>query len=157
MSTLYVDNLQPNLGTGVSIPGHVIQVVQGSTSTHVEVSGDTYTDTGLSGTITPKKASSKILVIVAQSMATSQSGSGSWQVTNRILRGSTEIIEVNRSFWVNQANGGGASHSIIKLDSPNTTDAITYTTQARNGSASGNFRAQMDGGESTITLMEIAQ
>ena len=26
MSTLYVDNLQPNLGSGVSIPGHVIQV-----------------------------------------------------------------------------------------------------------------------------------
>jgi hypothetical protein len=28
MSTLYVDNLQPNLGSRVSIPGHVIQVVK---------------------------------------------------------------------------------------------------------------------------------
>ena len=32
MSTLFVDNLKPNLNTGVLIPGHQVQVVHGLNS-----------------------------------------------------------------------------------------------------------------------------
>ena len=42
--------------------GKVLQVVQATTSTETTVSTTSYTDTGLSATITPTSASSKILV-----------------------------------------------------------------------------------------------
>ena len=63
MSTLYVDNLQPNLGSRVMAAGHVVQVVEGS-------SGTFHTFNGVSGwldltaSITPTSASSLILVKV---------------------------------------------------------------------------------------------
>jgi hypothetical protein len=46
--------------------GSVLQVVQGNTSTEVNTSGTSYVDTGLSASITPSSASSKILVLVSQ-------------------------------------------------------------------------------------------
>ena len=67
MSTLYVDNLQPNLGSRVMAAGHVVQVVQATSTTNLTVSsgggGTTWNDSGATVTITPTVASSKVLVL----------------------------------------------------------------------------------------------
>ena len=64
-NALKVDTInEKTAGNGVYIPGHVIQVVQGSTNTSASGDTTTYTDTNLSATITPKSASSKILIKV---------------------------------------------------------------------------------------------
>ena len=46
--------------------GSILQIVHGTTSTQVEVLSNTVTDTGLTATITPTSASSKILILVDQ-------------------------------------------------------------------------------------------
>ena len=64
-STLYVDNLiEKTSGSGVHIPGHVIQVVQGVYSSVATVSTAALSTSSVlfSATITPKFASSKILL-----------------------------------------------------------------------------------------------
>ena len=67
MSTLKVDSVvEKTSGHGVHIPGHVMQVVQGTTSTNVTNNSTTYIDSGLSVNITPLSSSSKILVMAKQ-------------------------------------------------------------------------------------------
>jgi hypothetical protein len=80
MSTMYVNNIAPlegntiNVASGntLSAPGHVIQVQTTSlagSSSNIGASVTSYTDTGLSVSITPKLDSSTIVVFVTASMA----------------------------------------------------------------------------------------
>ena len=140
--------------------GKVLQVVNASTSTMVEVISTTYSDSGLSATITPTLSTSKILVIYNQSLFTTRAAiqtSGSI----RLLRGSTVVqtlgeihaINVGGASSITMNSGSGSSY----LDSPATTSATTYKTQinvnttANNGGA----QAQANGTLSSITLIEI--
>lgn len=144
--------------TSAGLPsGTVLQVVSGTTTTEKSVTGSTYTDTNLTASITPSSSSSKILIVASQQMATNNGGSaGSWQIIFKLMRGSTDIYESHRSPWLYNQIGIGVVNSISYLDSPATTSAITYKTQARNGSASGNMTAQMNSSLSSMILMEIA-
>jgi hypothetical protein len=176
MSTLYVDNLQPNLGSGVSIPGHVVQVLQTVKSDTLGFASSSFTDlAGLSVTITPKSSSSKILVTCAVHFTVS---SDNYSIAYRILRDSTAVgigdADGNRlraSFMDNQTGGGDhqSSSCFTFLDSPNTTSAVTYKIQAASelGASSQINRNQNANNDSTdpkyarpsstITVMEIAQ
>jgi len=70
-SILNVDKINNAAGTSAItidsngntlMPGHILQVVNGTTSTQVSTTSTTYADTGLTATITPSSTSSKILV-----------------------------------------------------------------------------------------------
>lgn len=140
--------------------GTVLQVVNGTTSTQVSSSSGTFADTTLTASITPKFATSKILVIVQQA--------GCGKLTNdvtlqlQLLRDSTFLLEFESSgAWT----GSGASNFIgtcgcSYLDSPATTSSVTYKTQLAAFSAQATVYAQFNIGSgnpaSTITLMEIA-
>jgi len=151
--------------------GSVLQVVQGTTSTAVSISGTTYTDSNLSATITPTSATSKILILVNQvvyqyATSTSQVLSGI-----RLLRDSTVIVNPY-SDGTGPAEpylevGGGTEiynifrHTINYLDSPSTTSAISYKTQGalRNTGSGRTLLFQPSGSinaTSIIILMEIA-
>jgi len=69
--------------------GSVLQVVYGSTSTQVANTTTTYTDTGLTATITPTSATSKILVIVTQSCYKTPSPTSA--VNIKLFRGATDL------------------------------------------------------------------
>ena len=100
MSILKVDTInEKTSGNGVAIPGHVVQVVHGSTNT--EVSGDTttYTDTTLSASITPTATSSKILIRVNQHYRFDRYG-----FSLRVLRDSTAIQEPANKFSLYSAD-----------------------------------------------------
>ena len=135
--------------------GQVLQVVQGSTSTAMSSSTNTLVDTGLTATITPKFASSKVLVLVSQN--------GVAKATNntyallRLLRGSSIIqtFESQLCFTGTTATNS-ASSSTACLDSPATASAVTYKTQIASGSNNAVVEAQASSSLSTITLMEIA-
>jgi len=65
MSTLYVDAItEKTAGNGVQIPGHVVQVVEGSMDNRLALStgGNWTAVSGLTASITPKSVNSKILV-----------------------------------------------------------------------------------------------
>ena len=153
------------------IPGHIIRVVQASTTTSASNTTTTFADTNLSGTITPTSSSSKILVIVQQQMffANNASGTGAGL---KLFRDSTAIYSdpANSTGSYGQFISGGnitsMNHHFTKvihiLDSPNTTNAITYKTQfalyeaGNNGSAIVQNNTSPQNGKSFITFMEVA-
>ena len=150
MSTMYVNKVQElNVGSGVQIPGHVIQVVEGEYNTQIDISSGSYTDIALSATITPKSSSSKIYVIT--NVQTFVNGTGLIGVA--IVRGSTSILQQQGAAGFQDNNATVVS--MTKLDSPATTSAITYKIQVNKFADSGTLRINQYGG-SRITLMEIA-
>jgi hypothetical protein len=147
--------------------GKVLQVVQATYSTATTVTSLTMTDTGLSGTITPSSASSKVLVLVSQPIwmdrITSLAG-----MNHRLMRDSTRI------YGSPDTGGGGAdsgysqasgstriqfrwNYTITYLDSPATTSAITYKTQfnVQETADSGSVTAQGSSQVGSIVLLEI--
>ena len=146
--------------------GSVLQVVNAAYSTLTSTTSTSPIDTGLSASITPTSASSKILVLTsmyAQSYVTS--GTARDTGGNFVLvRASTNIWNSNDvNFYIDGGTGATFSFNNINLwnlsylDSPATTSATTY--KVRFNSISGRTMIINNGGSvapSTITLMEIA-
>jgi hypothetical protein len=136
--------------------GSVLQVVQGTTTTEVTSTSSSYIDTGLTATITPTSASSKILVIVTHGEIAKDANAGA-RLAMRLVRSSTTISQfASGLLYTNSAIQNRCSASITYLDSPATTSATTYKTTAANPDASGSVNIQNNSSMSTITLLEIA-
>jgi len=155
-------------GTKLSGAGKVLQVVQSSQSSVVSLTSTSYTDTGLSGTITPTSATSKIYIITFAQFGIPATSSGDDHFI-RLLRGSTVIggagnVDTDAICMVNESGGQYESRyiTINYLDSPNTTSATTYKLQFRNRNASKQAYFNRRGGDdlqsgnSYITLIEVA-
>ena len=117
--------------------------------TQIDISSNSYTDIDLSATITPKSLSSKIYVIT--NVQTFVNGTGLIGVG--IVRGSTSILQQQGAAGFQDNNG--ICVALTKLDSPATTNPITYKIQVNKFADSGTLRINQYGG-SRITLMEIA-
>ena len=145
--------------------GKLLQLVQASYSTAVTFSSTTFTDTGLSVSITPTLASSKILVFINQQLYILATSGGVLTSTLRIVRDATAVFDV-------QSNAQAAGFSVAPagrydyqtvipltyLDSPSTTSSVTYKTQGRLSSTGGGSQLNYQQGStgiSVITLMEI--
>jgi hypothetical protein len=144
--------------------GKVLQVVQATTATETTISTTTYTDTGLSATITPTSATSKILVLTSQASRASGSGIEETGLVMRLMRGATAIFNndnsnMNLRLQINNITatmGISAYLNYNYLDSPATTSATTYKTQA--GARTNSMTAIFQTGStqtSTMILMEI--
>ena len=174
MSVLYVDNLEPNLGSRVMAAGHVVQVVQSDFGGIVYLANPSNpTSVGHTLTITPTSSSSKVLIQYHfhwgqyKSVASNQDNMKYWT----IYRGSTNIAPYNSRFFAHQNEASGSidfneqtqQSSISFLDTPNTTSAITYDLRAWSDnstqvSISYNQRGALDNrGTCTAIAMEIAQ
>jgi hypothetical protein len=132
--------------------GKILQVVTNSYSTVFNTSSTTYVDTGLSTTITPTSATSRILVMYNGIHAVS---SGAASATNlRILRGSTNVLTYNANGYTNTSNLFAHTIAAHLVDSPATTSATTYKIQISND-LSSNITAQRNNEASILTLLEI--
>ncbi len=119
--------------------GKVLQVVSATTTTSTLIQSTSFTDTGLSCSITPSAATSKILVLVTQNFV-NYVGSGERAAGYQLLRGATAVNVIgsggyeytydSSSTTVNGRNFR-AVHTITYLDSPSTTSSTTYKTQAK--------------------------
>ena len=144
--------------------GSVLQVVQSVVSTLQSTTSQTYVDvTGLTATITPTSASSKILVFVTPNIYLSTDGNGYPIYYLQLLRTSTTIFRKKSYLYADRAANSyfelAAEGNMIYLDSPNTTSAITYKVQTKVTYSSGTVTMvyQMSSeADSSITLMEIA-
>jgi hypothetical protein len=138
--------------------GKVLQVVQGSTSTEVSTSSTSFSDTGLTATITPTLNTSKVLVMVTQNGIQRAGGNvnNGAQINLVLPGGSTIRFCQNAGYTATDLLQTINSASFNHLHSPATTSAITYKTQVANLTAAAAIRVQ-NGSESTstITLMEI--
>ena len=161
-SVLKVDTIQTTAGAAPTTKdlgfaaGSVIQVVgtkfDGQSANVVATTSTSFTDTGLSVTITPKFNTSKILVIICCQVYTSSTAHGDIA----IYRGSTEIIRSSMN-W-NASVGSASQGSLQILDAPATTSATEYSMYIRSASSSQTTTHNgSSSSDSHITAMEIAQ
>ena len=145
--------------------GKVLQVVSAKYSTQTTVASSSFTDTGLTLSITPSAASSKVLVLITQ-QAVLERLSANEGGAIELRRDSTTVYalgdaSVSYGYSI-QATGAtivqrASAITISYLDAPNTTSSVTYKTRGcvSNTSNSGQVRFQDNGCDSTITLLEI--
>jgi hypothetical protein len=128
--------------------------------------------TGLSATITPSSASSKVFVILSMGRVDTSAANN---IAFQLLRGASvvgggTVVGSRLSSWINIGPGGtnqGQAPSANYLDSPATTSATTYSISGWNDTNTRTWyinRSNNDGDNteagssrtsSTITLMEI--
>jgi len=140
-----------------SLPtGSVLQVVSATYATEVTNSTTTYADTGLTASITPTSATSKILVLVSQ--PTFKGAGNTDSATNiRLLRGATNLGVLGYALgYTGTSLGNSVPASISYLDSPATTSSTTYKTQLANFVNASYASTCWNSSTATITLMEIA-
>jgi len=138
--------------------GKVLQVVNATYGVAVTNSTSTYADTGLTATITPSSASSKILVLFQQNGLNKSAANVSSRINLRLLRGATSILSLGDYFLYNgtAVEIVGETAAASYLDSPATTSATTYKTQFMNPVNVASVAVQaISVHTSTITLLEI--
>ena len=172
MSTLYVDNLQPNLGSQVEIPnlkplaGSVVQTVYEESAIAVATTSTSHS-TFINATITPKYASSKILISTSgtyykNNNSSGITGSSFWTMS----RNGTTLPDHNWSsggsteHYLTYTDGTHGNFYIILpffsniLDAPASTSALIYRFRVR-AAVSGSTHSFYSG--LNMTLTEIAQ
>jgi len=138
----------------------VLQVVYAEYSTSTSIADTSYQDTGLTATITPTSATSKVLAMASLTTVASRLGDGQ-NVSAQMLRGATSIKDYGRVqgfYSTNLTNEEFYSRvDLTYLDSPATTSATTYKIQGKCSLTvnSGVARFQPNSSVSTFILMEI--
>ena len=155
--------------------GNILQVVQTAKSDVTSAQpNQTYTDiSGFSASITPLSSSNKILVTVMMFAV------GNDTTALRLNRGNTSILQGDDVagkelvaagvYQTNSSSGGnyyGAKPiTLVKLDSPSSTSAVTYKMQWKTSNSSNTLYLNRNLSNtnqysfrtvSTITLMEVA-
>jgi hypothetical protein len=145
--------------------GKVLQVVTATTTTSTTSTSTTWADTGLSASITPSSASSKILVMTSQSFR--QTADQNYVYGGfRLQRDSTNIFGSNAASSPTNSVVYVASSAAFELnsvwnysylDSPSTTSSTTYKTQQAVQAAANNqtIISQFTSHPSSIILLEI--
>lgn len=132
-------------------PGKVIQVLTTSYNAAVGSSAGGWIDTGLSLSITPTSASSRILVLANINGIGNSSSSGTLY---RMNRSGTIILADQFAYTASTAGFNIQNAGCAYTDSPATTSSINYKVQMLYLS-SGTMYAQYGSTTSTMTLLEI--
>jgi hypothetical protein len=173
MSTLYVDNLQPNLGSQVEIPDLkplAGQVVQTETLSRARTARQTISSTSYVAvndgngafevTITPKFSSSKILgMFTIGGIATT---SNATSLAFSVYRNGSEVLSIDSHFGYNyDEHSSRLIFSPVFTDLPSSTSACTYTVYTRiqsSGQTAYIFDTHIrNDNTATFILQEIAQ
>lgn len=140
--------------TALELPGRVIQTVTATYSTINSTTSSTFVSTGLTASITPRSATSKILIISTNNFAANTNGM--WITLYRNGLAGTNLGSGNEGFGYLYSSTASFTHvtGITYLDSPATTSSTSYTFAFR--SSGGSQTANYLGSKSSITLLEIA-
>jgi len=142
--------------------GKVLQVVQATTSTAVQITATSMQDTGITCSITPTLATSKVLVLINGQVYAYKAGNGATG-DFQIVRNSTAVLVCDGTTG-NFAFGAKVGSSTVEwggiistayLDSPATTSSVTYKLQAACNQADELNWQNTSAHTSTIVLMEI--
>ena len=162
-SELRVDKIIPTDGAPTGGGGGIIQVLQGSTNNRVETSSQSFVETNLSATITPKFSTSKIFVMISGDCNTNADDNEMFMTIYRKIGGGSfsNIGESTYGFACARSNADRlhSAVSINYLDSPATTSAVIYKLYVRKtNQGSGNVEFPVNNGAQAvfITLMEVS-
>ena len=141
--------------------GSVLQVVNATYSTSVTIASTVFAATGLTASITPTSATSKIIVFINQIVLIYRQYGATQSGDIKLYRGASQLALYEAiSQWVGTNTTidvrMGGSFSTVYVDSPNTTSSTTYSTQAACSVTAQSGYVAVNGSPSTITLMEIA-
>ena len=151
-SILKTDKIEGVTASGtVHIPGHVVQVQQGTYATQTDSSSSGTVATGLNVSITPTSANNKILI--SYSMAVRNNDTSGNYILFYLYRASSSIGLMNFFSSTNNAYGTMATGEL--LDTPSSTSSLLYEVHAH----PRGYSAQWCSASclATITAQEIAQ
>jgi len=136
----------------------ILQVVVGSYAVQTTSTSTTFADTGLTATITPTSASSKVLVIVQQGGCGKLVGNALSRMQIKLFRGATDLGAFCDSVGYTNSSIDNyiGTQGHIRLDEPATTSATTYKTQFANQFNGNGVIVQANASTSSIVLMEIS-
>ena len=152
---MYVDNLrEKTLDNGVYIPGHTVQFLSMRTDNNRSTTSTSLVDTDMTLTITPKSASSKIMIIANMYEVFKQGANTSPMFA--INRAGTIIGDHQGSTQAYTDANEYENVHIVYVDEPSTTAATEYKIQFK--SSNGNtVYVNGDNTQNHFILMEIAQ
>lgn len=168
LTALNASNISTGTLASARLPaGSVLQVVSAFKNDTFSSTSTTFVDiTGLSVSITPTSATSKILILVTSNFS---AATGNAPTVFNLVRNSTNIATPATAptyngtvtpYIAGNISDQSVPWSASFLDSPATTSATTYKVQGRGSSATNfyvNRRATADfNSTSSITVMEIA-
>ena len=176
-STLKINNLDTASGTDITVasgktikaPGMVVQVQSGQLDTQLTLSSNrtTYTDTGLSVTITPKYSNSKIYVNATGNGYASDATDNPLHRILRTVGGTATSIAATDYMMYGSPDGNGGAYCQSVMDSAQSTAAHEYKVQIRSDTDGGNVYFNVndtnnqgttnEAQRSTIMVMEIVQ
>ena len=163
-STLFVDAIEPNLSSGVHIPGHVVGYKTQSANDSTVIAGATFTDiTNMTLNYACKYSNSLVYVIVHVHVFIPQQVTAWESAGIRILRESTPIYTDSGygvGGYTDSANDRFMHNiSVTAATFPSNTTSQTYKVQGSHtaGTNSVDFNNSGYGGGGRITVMEIAQ
>ena len=142
-------NLSSGFINGTTAVGKVLQVQNQRLTTEFSTTSGSYVDTGVTKSITPSAATSKILVIYGSGMNYTSSGT---EMAMNCMRDSTQLNSVIINLDGVASTGGSA---FMILDEPSSTSSLTYKVQIKRNNGSGNCYVSVNNSLSTFTLMEI--
>jgi hypothetical protein len=135
--------------------GNVLQVVSVQYNSQSGTSSGTYVDSGLQASITPTSSASRILALVT--LGGFELNAAALAAYFNLTRDATQIFQPNA--YVGYPNGvlrTVPAPSFTFLDTPATTSSTTYKVRFFAASALGVLTINVNGSQSSITLMEIA-
>lgn len=135
--------------------GKVLQVVSTTYATEATNTTSTWADSGISLSITPTSATSKVLIMLHMGRCSTNTSSiySVWQ--GRFVRGSTTIFSDIWGLYSETSMNRFMSVDAFYLDSPATTSATTYKLQFVDSGNGSNAKCQLSGAQSNFILMEI--
>lgn len=138
--------------------GTVLQVAYGSTSTEAQTtSNSVWTTTNITGTITPRSATSRILIQASIQYRIEDANAGGFGL--QLTRNGSAIYSDSGNYgmgYSSNSSGSSARGFFQYLDTPSTTSTLVYLLNARRYATT--ITSFQDDGvyTSTIVLMEIA-
>ena len=140
--------------------GKVLQVIQDTFTSDYTTTSSSYSDTGLTVSITPSSASSKVLIIVAGSAFNYAPSGGNTSGLSyfQLLRDSTALQSTNVGRYNMSATYNGGIYGTVglcHLDSPATTSATTYKVQGQNYDSASTTLSGSATNIASIIVMEI--
>ena len=161
------NNIILNSDGSTSISGHIIQVVEGSTSSRVSSSVGTWTATNLTASITPASSSNKVYVSACTTLWQNILDNVAYVTIFRSTDGGSNWTNLGHDDGSNAGQGWSyiyaSSHRINAiqtltiLDTPSSTSAVQYKVYIRAFNNSGECYLPAQANETNrIHLMEVA-
>jgi hypothetical protein len=157
-STLDLSGKTVTLPSGTG--GKVLQIVSTTSTAQTNTSSTSFVSTGVSISITPISATSKILVVFNTNahLNTATNSGNPCEAFYTIYRGATNLGNSSTGFVWTRLSGNYSEYpiSIQAVDAPNTTSSVTYTSYYRSKDAGVSVGYSYQNFTQTIYAMEIA-